>query len=1164
MPFWVVALLILGATFALNAYMASRIKLEKRKAAGLGDFNFPTAQEDREQAVIVGTVRQKSPNCTWYGDLQTVPIKKKVPNPLFFGLVKKTVETGQYRYFVGMKLDLGSGAGGCRLREMQIDEKVVWQGALSAGTFSFDKSNLFGGEEKEGGYAGTVDYYGGTWTQTYNAYLESQLQPTGKKARNCKGNTYLIWRGPSSGKVTAQTPNGYVGISTSLKPFSFVLDRFPNLLSQPSFTVINGDDANPIEWAVEVLTNQDYGGGIPLSELDLPKFRAAAQTCFNEGLGCSVLWDTDRELEEVINDINELIDGAIFVDRTTGLWTVELARADYDIEDLFIFNSENILEEIDFSTNTGKDAPSKIIVPYVDKAQNHKTREADFKDLATRRNQAAPNAITKEIYGVANGTQAAQLCFREARVFASNLRKLTFKADRRAHWVRPFSVFRYQREDLETGEILDFVFRAARVDDGELLNGEIEIEAIQDVFSLGTLHYAPPAQTGWVPISGVPVAAPTAFVAEQPFFFSGANSRLWAFAKQPNGAQRNYDLFIKQNSAADYARETSNDDFAPTGTIVSNYARTAALDASNSLVVTMESGLARLVSATPAEIAGSGANLFLFADTGEICAFQTVTDNGNGTATLNNVWRGLYDTANESHNSGARVWFFSYGQSLGETNVSAVQYNAKFLPNALGGSLELAAATAVNFTPANRAFRPLPPVDVRIGGVENPTAIPAAGSNIEFTWKTRNRLTQTEILAQSSASVAAETGALVGIKIYNAAGTLLATREGLTGTAFSYTPAMQTADGATAQTALSFVVYSIKNNVSSFQAVRISAARPTGTPSSLPNYTPTGTPPAPTDSPTSIGGLPIIGAPSGTNQTLVTDGNGNLIWVAAAGLTEEQIQDMLATFLQAGANVSLTYNDVGNQLTVSATVPNETIDDRVAALISAGANISVVYNDAGNVLTISATGLATTEDIQDIIGGSFLAVGSGLTKFYDDAANTLNLDVAPERIEDIVGALLTAGSGVSIVYDDVSNVLTISSAGGAANPSRAVVSFTTASLANNATETGTVSLGKSFRLKKITVSDACRVRLYATAAARLADTNRAFGDRNVFPYGEQHGIIGDWQLDSLTGLAFIISPEALGGNADEPPVASIYYSIQNQSGAPALITTNFLVLDQEN
>lgn len=865
--------------------MASRIKPEKREAAGLGDFKLPTAQENREIAVIVGTIRQKAPNCVHYGDLVTIPVTKKVPNPAFFGLVKKTMETGQYRYFLGMALALGQGAGGVKLREFQIDDQLVWSGNISSGTFSFDKSTLFGGEEKEGGYAGTFDFYGGTWTQTFNSYLESLLVPQGSKARNWQGLTYIVQRGPSAGNLSAGLPNGYVGISENLKPFSFVLERFPDNLGQTAYSVINSTDANPIEWAYEVLTNQDYGANIPAANIDLAAFQAAAQTVHSEGLGCSVLWDTDREISDVLNDINELIDGAIFVDRSTGLWTVKLARADYDIEDLFIFDDTNVLEETSFSTNTGKDAPSQIIVPFVDKAQNFKTREADFKDLAARRNQAAPNQKKTELYGVSNATEAAQLAFREARIFASNLRKVNFKANREAHFVRPFTVFRYQRTDAETGELLDIVFRAFNVNDGELLNGEVEIEAVEDVFSLGTLHYSPPPTTAWQDIAGAPVAVSVQYLAEQPFFISGEAIKLWAFGAQPNGAQRNFDLFAKKSADSNYILQVANNDFAPSGVIVSDYLRTAARDTANNLVITITNNIERLIAATQTQIAGEGMNLFLFEDSGEICAFESITNNGDGTATLNNIWRGLWDTTTEKHAAGTRVWFFSYGQAAPETSViSATAYNAKLLPNSLRGQLTIGSATAMNLTPSNRQARPLPPVDVQIQSVQNPSAIPAAGNDISVSWKIRNRLTQSQILLQTDASQTPEAGATIGIKIYDGAGVLLATHEGLTGTSYNYTSAQQTTDGATGL-ALTFVIYSIRSGVSSLQAVRFATARPTGTPAAtLPTFTPIGTPPAPSDYTGNIGGILISGTPDATNNMLVFNSSTNtIVWAAGSG-----------------------------------------------------------------------------------------------------------------------------------------------------------------------------------------------------------------------------------------------------------------------------------------
>ena len=43
-------------------------------AAGLSDFQAPTAEAGRPVPVIFGTVMLKAPNVVWYGDLFTDPI----------------------------------------------------------------------------------------------------------------------------------------------------------------------------------------------------------------------------------------------------------------------------------------------------------------------------------------------------------------------------------------------------------------------------------------------------------------------------------------------------------------------------------------------------------------------------------------------------------------------------------------------------------------------------------------------------------------------------------------------------------------------------------------------------------------------------------------------------------------------------------------------------------------------------------------------------------------------------------------------------------------------------------------------------------------------------------------------------------------------------------
>jgi len=122
--------------------------------------------------------------------------------------------------------------------------------------------------------------------------------------------------------------------------------------------------------------------------------------------------------------------------------------------------------------------------------------------------------------------------------------------------------------------------------------------------------------------------------------------------------------------------------------------------------------------------------------------------------------------------------------------------------------------------------------------------------------------------------------------------------------------------------------------------------------------------------------------------------------------------------------------------------------------------------------------------------------------------------------------------------------------------------FTTASLANNGVENGTIVIARTFKIKKVTLDKAARIRLYKTAAARSADSARNFGDLSY--YGTEHKIICDLLLNGSTGLDWDMSPDADGSNADSPTSANIYYSVQNLSGSSGTVTPIINALVVEN
>ena len=105
---------------------------------------------------------------------------------------------------------------------------------------------------------------------------------------------------------------------------------------------------------------------------------------------------------------------------------------------------------------------------------------------------------------------------------------------------------------------------------------------------------------------------------------------------------------------------------------------------------------------------------------------------------------------------------------------------------------------------------------------------------------------------------------------------------------------------------------------------------------------------------------------------------------------------------------------------------NERVDDRVNALIQAGTNISTSYDDANGTLTINSSG-KTEEEIEDIVNGLVVG-GTGISSTYDDAAGTLTIatSITQYADSDARGAISVTDSGGdgSLAYNNSTGVIT--------------------------------------------------------------------------------------------------------------------------------------------
>jgi hypothetical protein len=161
--------------------------------------------------------------------------------------------------------------------------------------------------------------------------------------------------------------------------------------------------------------------------------------------------------------------------------------------------------------------------------------------------------------------------------------------------------------------------------------------------------------------------------------------------------------------------------------------------------------------------------------------------------------------------------------------------------------------------------------------------------------------------------------------------------------------------------------------------------------------------------------------------------------------TNEMAQDTIAAALAAGThgNITVAYDDVANSLSLTATYDDEEVMDAIATSLTAGTGITKTYNDVANTITLAVdTSVIATlvngfvpqsqldidERIQDV-AAKLITDGThyNITVSYNDTSSTLSLSANydDEEVMDAIATSLTAGNGITKTYDDVANTITL-------------------------------------------------------------------------------------------------------------------------------------------
>lgn len=670
------------------------------------------------------------------------------------------------------------------ITRIKYADRIAWQGNVTSNQSVYiDKENLLGGEKREGGLKGWVDFMFGRETQQVNNYLayhaNRKIAPTFFGAHFLKGgdsafaailaalgqtaNENLVansampvpaFRGVVSLVFRSFT---FAAMNPYMKDMSITVRRVPKSLNTEHANIIidGAHNANPAHIIYDMLTNRNWGLGLDGNvDVNRDSFLAAAQTLYNEGFGLSLTWSEQSDAESFANMIAEHINAALYPSPDTDQYTLKLIRDDYDVETLEVFDESNISELRDFERAAMGDLVSEVVVEYHDRKQDKETKVA-VQNLATIQSTGRIKQKVIKYPGIRNGDLAARVAMRELISASMPLCKCTIVTNQSAWNIRPGDVIKVSWRKLNIQQI---VMRVVEVDYGSLSSGRITLSLVEDIFGLPATTYLNVTDPVWEPVTDDLEDIGAYRLLEIPYYmliqsFGEDYSEYLADGRTFAGAiaARNNDLWTSFDLYEDVAgtytlREPGT--FSPwvIPTSASSISRTQT-------VIPYES----FYNIEDVEIGDLG----LWDD-----EFVQVT-NINETTGQITILRGVLDTVPATHVDGSRIWLF--GDALAEDynnqRLSSETITYKLVPSSGAGQLDIASATAHNITMVGRQERPYPPGNVTINSNHWPTT---SGGTLNIAWAHRDRTVQTvSPVSWFSGSIGPEPGVTYNLRFYN-------------------------------------------------------------------------------------------------------------------------------------------------------------------------------------------------------------------------------------------------------------------------------------------------------------------------------------------------------------------------------------------------------------
>lgn len=857
--FWVIVALYIAST-VIGELLRPKQSFSAPKAGSVDDFAIPTADNGRPIPIVYGTVKVTGPNVLWYGSFSSKPVTDNVKTGYF------SSDTITYGYKYGLSMVLGICHGPVEIVKVQKDDKQIggvrrpsgyaniWGKDNATETSEYmvyeldepeDKGAGFGGSD--GGYNPLVFFSKGTQTDIFPTLTKSDMGLS--EHSGWKGLVYACFHNFNFGGNTV-TPN-----------ISFIVKKLPNPFSQAAnIYVINeqsnyeGDadwntsaNANPILVIYDILTNNQYGLGLPTSLIDEDSFKAAAITSASEKIGISVIIQQNQTVNNFILEMLRYVDGVLYTRVTDGKVYVKLIRNDYIIDDLTLLNDSNI-SNCEITRNSWQDTFNTVKVNYNrfvlyrgDNAQFFYTNAiAQAQDLANYQSRGGEIVSTTIDYlACTDPDEANLLAERALRMLSYPFSKISIECNRTAWNLNPGDAFKLTWPPLG---IVNMVCRVVNINYGNLLNGRITIEATEDVFNVNQTTYISPQTSDWVnPVEDLQIITEQKLV-EMPLeltnpgqfltdggVWSGGNGErryLMSLAGRSSAQELGYDVQSDTTGGTSFLLTNIVNIYTPYGKLYGEYGRNVDMTLDTvGFYIKNTVDVQNVKSISAGQELTTFINLALIDD--EIISFRTITQQIDGSFLISNVVRGIFDTIPQHHNNNSTIYFISYGFGKVQSNEYLRIFsgstelfpniNVKLLPFNSKQKFPIASATAINKTLGLRAWAPYPPGHVMVNSISFPYA--TMGNKATIIYRKRDRILQNNqqlIVAQSAGDIE-ETSTKTyennyyGLKIY-IGGILIRTIDMTSIESFDYTISDRYADDPDFGKQITFKIWSESNN----------------------------------------------------------------------------------------------------------------------------------------------------------------------------------------------------------------------------------------------------------------------------------------------------------------------------------------------------------------